>query len=307
MSNIREYSFKSVSGLGDIFVRSYSPESEKPKAIVQIAHGMSEHMEYYNWIAEKLTNAGFTVYINDHIGHGKSVTSDDMLGFFGDTDGWKNFIYDQRKVTEIAKKENPDIPFITMGHSMGSFISRAYTEMYKDADGAIYLGTSGPQPTALGAMVANLVAKLHGKMHRSAVIEKIAFGTYNLKFEKRTAFDWLTTDQSFVDRYLEDKYCGFRFTAYGYRDLFNLIGYISADSWYDGVPKDTPILMLAGDMDPVGNYGKGVTKVYNKLKATRHNVECKLFRGARHVVLEETEKEQAAQYIIDFVNKIIEK
>lgn len=308
MSNIREYSFKSVSGLSDIFVRSWIPENPSDiKAIIQIAHGMSEYLEYYNWIAEKLTQAGYVVFANDHIGHGRSVKNDDMLGYFGDEDGWMNFIKDQRKVTEIARKEYPGLPFFTMGHSMGSFISRAYTEIYKDVDGAIYLGTSGPQPTAMGVMVANLTAKLHGKMQRSPVIEKIAFGTYNLKFERRTAFDWLTNDHAFVDRYIADKYCGFRFTAYGYRDLFNLIGYISADSWYKNMPKDIPVLMLAGENDPVGNYGKGVMKVYNKLKAAGHNaVECKLFKNDRHVILEEDDKEEAAADIINFADKIVE-
>ncbi len=308
MSNIREYSFKSVSGLGDIFVRRFTPEDTSTiKAIFQLSHGMAEHMEYYNWIAEKLTQAGYVVYINDHIGHGKSVTDDSMLGYFGDNDGWMNFIKDKRKVTEIARKEYPGLPLFTMGHSMGSFVSRAYTEIYKDVDGAIYLGTIGPQPAAIAAKGANLVAKLHGKMYRSALMAAISSGAFNLKFEHRTAFDWLCKDHAFVDRYVDDKYCGFRFTAYGYRDLFSLISYISGNSWYENMPKDMPILMLAGANDPVGNFGKGVMKVYNKLIETGHtNVKCKLFENDRHVILEEDDKEVAAADIIAFADEIVE-
>lgn len=307
MSIVKEYSIKSVSGLADIYFRSWTPEGT-PKGIVQIAHGMVEHSGVYGWIINKLCNAGYIVYMNDHLGHGKSVSKDSMLGFFGDKDGWLNVIKDFRNITEIAREENPGLPVIIMGHSMGSFIARAYTEMYKDADGAIYLGTAGAQPADAGIMVANLVAKLHGKMHRSAVIEKMSFGTYNMRFEKRTPFDWLAKNREFVDLYIADKYCGYRFTAYGYRDLFCLIKYISTPDWFENLPKDLPVLMLAGSMDPVGNYGKGVTAVYNRLKETGHkDVKCRLFEGDRHVILEEADKEDVAAEIINFVDRVVKK
>lgn len=305
MSNVKEYSIKSVSGLADIYFRSWAPEG-RPKAIIQIAHGMCEHSGIYGWICNKLCDAGYVVFINDHLGHGKSISDDGMLGYFGDGEGWLNIIKDFRNITEIAKQEYPDLPVIIMGHSMGSFIARAYTEMYTDVAGAVYLGTIGTQPADVAIMLANLVAKLHGKMHRSALIEKISFGTYNSRFEKRTAFDWLSKNNDFVDLYVADKYCGFRFTAYGYRDLFKLIKYVSDKKWYDNLPKELPILMLAGDMDPVGNFGKGVMSVYDKLKESGHtNVECKLFKGDRHVILEEDDKEEAAAEIIAFADEII--
>lgn len=304
MSIVKEYSIKSVSGLADIYFRSWTPDGE-PKAIIQIAHGMCEHSGIYGWICNKLCDAGFVVFMNDHLGHGKSVSDDSMLGYFGDGEGWLDIIKDFRNITEIAKQEHPDLPVIIMGHSMGSFIARAYTEMYKDADGAIYLGTAGAQPVDAGIMVANLVAKLHGKMHRSKLIEAVSFGTYNMRFEKRTPFDWLAKNKDFVDLYMADKYCGFRFTAYGYRDLFRLLKYISSPSWFENLPKDLPVLMLAGDMDPVGAFGKGVMKVYDKLKETGHtNVECRLFKDDRHVILEEADKEEAAAEIINFADKI---
>lgn len=305
MNIVKENYFSSVSGIADIYYRSWTPENE-PKAIVQIAHGMCEHSGIYGWICNKLCDAGYVVYMNDHLGHGKSVSDDSKLGYFGDGEGWLDVIKDFRHITEQAKSEHPGLPVIVIGHSMGSFIVRAYSEMYKDIAGAVYLGTMGSQPADLAIMIANITAKLHGKMYRSPIIEAISFGTYNSRFEKRTAFDWLAKNQDFVDLYVADKYCGFRFTAYGYRDLFRLIKYISDEKWYRSLPANLPILMLAGDMDPVGNFGKGVMKVYEKLKSTGHtNVTCKLFKGDRHVILEEADKEEVAADIIAFIEKII--
>lgn len=307
MSISKEYSVKSVSGLCDVYIHSWVPENtDSIKGIVQIAHGMCEHSGVYGFIANQLCDAGYVVFMNDHIGHGKSVKDDSELGYFGDKDGWLNIIRDFRQVTELAKNEYPSLPVIIMGHSMGSFVARAYTEMYKDVAGAVYLGTIGSQPADAAIVIADIVAKLHGKMHRSSLIKAISFGTYNSKFEKRTDFDWLSQNHEFVDKYIADKYCGFTFTAYGYRDLFCLIKYISDKKWYNNLPEDLPILMLAGDMDPVGNYGKGVMSVYNKLKETGHtNVTCKLYKNDRHVILEEDDKHEVAADIINFIDNII--
>ncbi len=307
MSTVKEYSIKSVSGLGDVYFRSWTPDCN-PKGIIQIAHGMAEHSGIYGWIINKLCDAGYVVFMGDHIGHGKSVKDDSMLGYFGDKDGWLNVIRDFRNITVIAKKEYPDLPVIIMGHSMGSFVARAYTEMYKDADGAIYIGTTGPQPAPVAIALMNLIVKRYGGMYPCETIKKVSFGPYNSRFEKRTDCDWLARNQDFVDLYIADKYCGFTFTACGYRDLFTLIGYVGEKKWFENLPKDLPVILLSGDMDPVGNYGKGVISVYNKLKQTGHtDVECKLYKNDRHVILEEADKEEVASDIITFVDRVTKK
>lgn len=286
-----EFTFPSVSSLADIHACSYKPEGEIVAA-VQIAHGMAEHLERYENFANVLCQNGFAVYINDHLGHGQSVSSKDELGYFGEKEGWKNFVEDCHELTKIAKAENPDVPLFFFGHSMGSFVARAYSLKYaNEIKGAVYCGTAGPNPASgVGASLASLIAKVKGTHHRSTLIDKIAFGTYNNKTEKRTSFDWLSRDNDQVDKYIADEYCGFLFTAYGYRDTMELLGFVSSESWFSKLSKELPVLIISGDMDPVGEYGKGIDKVYNALvQKGKENVQKILYPGARHEILNESQ------------------
>lgn len=306
----KEFYFPSVSGLADIHACSFFPEDkESVKAVIQIAHGMAEHLERYEKFASVLCDNGFAVYINDHLGHGKSVKNDCELGYFGEKDGWKNFIGDCHMLMQIAKKENPGKPYIFFGHSMGSFISRSFTKKYaKELTGAVFCGTAGPNPGAkVGIALAKAVGKTKGSHYRSKMIDNIAFGTYNKQFEGRTPFDWLSRDNDEVDKYIADKYCGFLFTAYGFRDMFSLLCSVSTKSWAEEYSKALPVLMISGAQDPVGNYGKGVEQVYNMLKnAGKTNVTLHLYDGARHEILNESKCfETVCKDVIDWANSII--
>ena len=303
-----EFYFPSVSGLADIHAASFKPEGEV-KAVLQIAHGMAEHLERYEPFAEVLCKNGIAVYINDHLGHGKSVKNDDELGYFGEKAGWKNFIGDCYRLTRMAKEENPGKPFIFFGHSMGSFVARAYCLEYaNDIDGAIYCGTAGPNPAAgVGSLIASVIGKIKGDHHRSTLVDKIAFGSYNNKFEQRTAFDWLSRDEFQVDKYVADKYCGFLFTAYGYRDLTSLLGFVSGKNWFQSLDKDLPVLMISGAMDPVGNFGKGVDQVYDKLTAEgKKNLKKILYPDGRHEILNESALfDKVCEDVIEWIEELI--
>ena len=305
----KEFTFKSVSGLADIHCASYKPESGEVKTVFQITHGMAEHLERYEAFAEVLCRNGIAVYINDHLGHGASIANKNELGYFGAEDGWKNFIEDCHELTKIAKSENPGKPYIFFGHSMGSFVARAYSAKYADEiDGAIYCGTAGPNPAAgAGKLVTNLIIKLKGDHHRSKLIDKMAFGTYNSKFEGRTAFDWLSRDNFQVDKYIADEFCGFLFTAAGYRDLFSLLAYVSSKDWFANLSKKLPVLMISGAMDPVCNYSKGVEQVYDALKASgKDNVEKILYKDARHEILNESACfDTVCSDVLNWIEKII--
>ncbi len=286
----KEFSFPSVSALADIHAASYVPERGEIKAVIQVAHGMAEHLERYGRFAAALCERGYALYINDHIGHGKSISDKDELGYFGEKDGWKNFVEDCHQLTEIIKKENPSVPVIFFGHSMGSFVARAYSTKYADEiAGAVYCGTAGPNPAAgAGILLTNIIAKFKGTHYRSKLIDKVGFGTYNNKFEGRTAFDWLSRDNEEVDKYIADDLCGYLFTAYGYRDLFSLLSYVSSAEWFSGLSKDLPVLIISGAMDPVGEYSKGIEKVYKSLcDAGKDNVSRILYPDARHEILNE--------------------
>lgn len=286
----KEFTFPSVSGLADIHAAAYLPDNGEVKAVLQVAHGMAEHLERYEKFAAALCDLGIALYINDHLGHGQSVFSASELGYFGETDGWKNFVEDCHKLSLIAKEENPDKPLIFFGHSMGSFVARAYTLKYADeVNAAIYCGTAGPNPASgVGQLLAKAIAKAKGDHHRSKLIDKIAFGSYNSKFEKRTAFDWLSRDNEEVDKYIADDLCGFLFTANGYRDLMALLAFVSSKEWFEGLDKKLPVMFIAGAMDPVGGYGKGIDTVCDKLyKAGKDNITKILYPDARHEILNE--------------------
>lgn len=288
----KEFTFPSVSGLADISAMSFVPEDKDSiKAVIQIAHGMAEHKERYEKFMETLCDNGFAVYINDHIGHGKSVKNDDELGYFGKEDGWLNFIGDCRKLMEIAQSENPGKPYFFFGHSMGSFVARYFAAEYAaDLTGAIFCGTAGPNPAAAaGIVISKLVGALKGSHYRSKTIDKIAFGSYNKRTQGRTAFDWLTRDDDIVDKYIADPYCGFLFTAYGYRDMMTLLNNVSKKEWFETFPKALPVLLIAGKDDPVGSYGDGVQKVADMLMAAgKNNVSIHLYEGGRHEILNES-------------------
>ncbi|MDR1630328.1 MAG: lysophospholipase [Oscillospiraceae bacterium] len=287
--------FPSVSGLADIYVRNYIPQqTERLKGIVQIAHGMAEHSRRYARFAEFLCQHGYVVVINDHLGHGKSVLSRDKLGFFGDGDGVRSLVEDMHHLSLLARERFPDLPLFLFGHSMGSLLARSYAAQYgEQLSGAIFCATSGPNPAAKpGFCLACAVGRVKGAMHRSPLIDRIAFGGFNQKIPgAKTKFDWLSSDGEVVTAYVDDPLCGFLFTAAGYRDLFRLLMSVSATEWFEQVPKDLPLLFVSGQDDPVGDYGKGVEKVFDTLKSQgQEHVERKFYPHCRHEILNETSK-----------------
>lgn len=305
MATVKEYRVPSHSGISDLYVRVWQPEG-KSKAVFQINHGMAEHCLRYTEFAEYLAAQGFTVVCHDHIGHGKSVKSDEDLGWFGEKDGWRNFAVDSRAVTEFAKKEFGPLPIIFFGHSMGSFVARDYARLYSEDDtvkGYIFCGTAGANPAAgAGIFMAKTVAAFKGNRHRSKLIDSIAFGAYNKKYENpRTPFDWLTRDEEIVDAYIADRYSGFLFTAFGYRDMFTLLQSVTAKDWFPALNKQKPVLLVCGAMDPVGNYGKGVTETYEGIKAAGvQDVSLKIYENCRHEILNELNRADVYQDLADW-------
>lgn len=307
---VNELTFASSSGLCDIFVRKLAPaDAGDVRAVFQITHGMAEHTERYLDFARFMAEHGFAVYMQDHLGHGKSMRNADEAGFFGEKNGDITLVEDTKLLTDLAKEQNPGKKLILFGHSMGSFIARSYLAKYGSlVDAAIICGTSGANPGAgIGRQVAVITAKKNGSHFRSEFINSLAFSSYNKRIKNaRTPFDWLTRDEAVVDKYIDDPLCGFLFTAAGYRDLFSLLKGISARSWYANVPYPLPIFLIAGEEDPVGSYGKGVKEVARLLKDTAHTaVSIKLYPGCRHELLNELSKDEVYSDILDFSERII--
>ncbi|MCD7723095.1 MAG: alpha/beta hydrolase [Clostridiales bacterium] len=291
---ISEFSFKSATGVCDIYARRFLPDNEQVQAVIVMHHGMAEHSDRYLEFFEFLTSKGYAVYMHDMANHGKSNQNAAETGYFGDRGGYNALLFDFKTVFETAKKEYPTKKIIICGHSMGSFIARCFTAKYaKDGiSGAIYIGTGGSNPAAaVGDFVSRSIAKIKGAKYKSKTLDKLIFGSYNSKFEKRTACDWLSTDSASNDKFIADPMCGFLFSAAGINDLIKLNISANSKEWYAAIPKSLPVLLISGDMDPVGAYGKGIVEINNKLKESAHtNVTMKLYKGLRHEILNEPSK-----------------
>ena len=278
------------------------------ETVLVINHGMAEHQERYLGFITFLTDHGITVYMHDMANHGMSNENLRDGGWFGERDGYRGLVDDLRIMVLRARAEHPGARLIVMGHSMGSFLCRLYTSWYPDNpfDGAIYMGTGGPNPAAgTGLAAASVIAKLKGKKHKSKTMDKLAFGSYGKRFEHRTAFDWLTRDQEIVDRYVSDPYCGFLFTVQGMHDLVQCNKESNEPKWFKDVPKDLSILLVSGAEDPVGDYGKGIDDVAAKLRAAGHtNVTEKLYAGDRHEILNELNKEEVMNDILQWIEQV---
>lgn len=281
------------------------------KAIIQIAHGMAEHVLRYEAFANFLTDQGCIVYGNDHRGHGKNIVAPDDKGFFTDDNGFHRVVADMYELTEIIKEKYPKTPIIIFGHSMGSFLTRRYIQLHgNQVDGVILSGTGGDQGIIgkLGLLVAKTEKRRIGRRTPSPVMDKLVFGKFNEQFkDARTDFDFLSRDEREVDAYIADDLCGFVCSSGFFVDLLEGINLIHQKKEVMKTPKTLPILLISGDQDPVGNNGKGVKGVYELYREVGcQHVAFKLYQGARHELLNEKNKEEVYEDILNWMVRILE-
>lgn len=286
------FSFKSSNQKNIVHGFMWIPD-EEPKAILQISHGMTEYIRRYDEFAEYMNQNGILVVGNDHIGHGKSVESEEEWGYFAARNGSGCVVEDLNTVTQMIKELYPDKPYYLLGHSMGSFMARRYLMNYgENLTGAIIMGTGNQPLPALvsGKTLVKVATLLKGERYRSKFIDNMMFGSYNKRIENvRTSRDWLTRDEAIVEWYNQNPACTFLFTLNGFYTLLDTIQYIEKKANIDKIPKQLPILVTSGAEDPVGNYGKSVVTAYHNLrKAGIRNVDLKLYEGCRHEILNET-------------------
>ncbi len=312
MSYIRkELTYLSCDGVNSVFAEIFAPESGDIKGVVQLSHGMIDHTGRYLWLAERLTEAGFVFAGNNHLGHGRTAHSPSELGFFAERDGYKLVIEDIKKMNEILHEEYRGLPLVLFGHSMGSFIARLYTVKYPDTlDALVIHGTGGKNPAAgAGKALVSLLRFFFGGHHRSKLVTAVAFGSYNSHYDKSEGANaWLTRDIARVADRDRDPYTSYIFTLAGYHDLFDLLSRSNEPSWFKAFPKGLPTLIMSGGDDPVGGYGKGVREVHSSLlREGASALVLKLYEGARHELFNETNRDEAADDLIAWINEAISR
>lgn len=305
-----EIIFTSSDGSTKIFASVWLPEAGSVRGVIQICHGMVEHIGRYDAFAQELCAKGFAVCGDDHLGHGRTAgtgSAADNFGYFGNKDGWKNLVEDEHLMRQVMQKRFPNVPYFLLGHSMGSFITRNYVTKHADGlSGYICCGTSGPvAATPLGLMLANLMVFIRGGKRKGVLLNKIAFKDYNSRYgEVKTGHEWLSRDPASYAGVDDDPATSFIFTNAGFRDLFSLLNSVTGKKWSSCIPKDLPIVFFSGDMDPVGQFGKGVQKVYGWVKeAGVKDVSLKLYPGARHELHHETNRDEFLNDVVSWVEK----
>ncbi len=299
-----EFYLKSTDGHTNIHGYWWRPDGET-HAVLQITHGMMEHIDRYDRFASWLAKQGVAVVGHDHLGHGKTGTVTD-LSFFGEKKGNVYLVQDLFRVTKVMKLEYPDVPHILMGHSMGSFIARRYLTVHgRQLDGAIFMGTGG-QPlvlAVLGKAAAMVTGVLRGKRYQSHLLKKLVLGSYNRAFRpNRTTCDWLSRDEAEVDAFLQDPYCDVSFTCQAYVDFFNILIDLGLKRQFKSIPKSVPLLLISGAKDPVGDFGKGVERVYRQFEELgMEDVAIKLYPDARHEILNEINREEVFKDILNWM------
>lgn len=306
-----EITYASANGTDTVHAYVYTPVDVKIKGIVQLSHGMIDHVGRYVALAEALTDAGYVFAGNDAIGHGKSAASAEDFGYFGESGGTLIILKDLHTLNKKLREAYPALPVVMIGHSMGSFLSRLYVERYPHTvAGHIIHGTGGPNPILpIGKLLVKLTGKLKGWRHRSGLIASMAFAGYNSKFPKDEGKNaWLSSCAEHISDRDTDPFTSFTFTLSGYRELFYMLGESNSKKWFSEYPKNIKTLIMSGDMDPVGNYGKAPAYIYKKLLVEGcSDVNMKIYEGARHELFNECCRDTVFADIIAWLGGISEK
>ena len=307
--NFEEIRFPSSDGKNQVYAEIYTPKNRSSIGIVQISHGMIDHIGRYRELAEYLTGEGFVVAGNHHLGHGKTAATPEDFGFFASRGGVTLVLDDMHSMNRYLRETYPTLPLILLGHSMGSFLSRLYAVKHPHTvKGLVIHGTAGPNAAVgAGKLVAKLIRAFKGERHRSDLLAGLSVGAYSKKFKDDGKWGWLSRDKSLIADRESDPYT-FNFTTSAYYDLFTMLDECNKKNWYKDFPKSLPTLIISGDADPVGNFGKGPRYVYKNLSLSgATDVSIKTYEGARHELFKETNRDEVFRDLTAWLLAVTEK
>ncbi len=305
----KDIRFDSADGKTSAAAFLYTGAEVRPFCVLQISHGMCEMMSRYEETAAYFAARGVAVCGNDHLGHGETAKTEADLGYFGE-DGRNFLLEDMKTMNALARSHFPGLPVVLLGHSMGSFFAREYPIKWPETiDGLIISGTGGKNPLVdVGITLTTVLSavKKDGTHARSNFVDKLAFGAYLKRISHpKTVYDWLSRDEAVVDAFVADPKCTFRFTLNGYKELFLMLKEVTGPEWAAQMPKDLPTLLISGGEDPVSGYGEGAKQVEGWLReAGVRDLAGKVYPGARHEVLNETNRAEVYADVLVFAERV---
>lgn len=297
MTNMTEFTFLSTDGKTQLHGMRWEPEGGSVRAVLQICHGVAEHIARYDAFARYLNGLGIAVVGHDHLGHGLSLPEGGTPVYFGVGNTWNTVVDDIYVLHQRIRLWYPDVPLCIMGHSMGSFLTRTYLIRYPGTVKAAVIMGTGWQPKAViagGMAVAKAVGAVVGENGTSDLVTNLAFGAYNKLFApNRTSCDWLSADEGNVDAYMADPLCGADATVGLFRQMLSGIRFNQKLSNLRQMDPRIPVLFVAGEKDPVGDCGNGVRRTYQEFRrAGVQDCTLKLYPGLRHEILNEKAQQQ---------------
>ncbi|MBO8158159.1 alpha/beta hydrolase [Thermosyntropha sp.] len=295
-------------GGSDIYLHCWDKVDEA-RGVVQIFHGMAEHGARYYPLVEYFNRKGFVVYADDHRGHGRTAKRLEDIGYIGE-DGFNKIVKDEYIISNFLGEKYKGLPLIIIAHSFGSFIAQEYMIRYGNKiDGAVLCGSAAMNTikAKAGYILASLERAVRGEKHRSRFLDFMSFGSFNRGIkDNKSRFSWLSTDKEEVRKYEEDPYCGEVFTTGFFYYLAKAFLNLYKPERLSLIPKDLPVFIIAGDRDPVGEYGRLVKRLYNiYLDAGCRKVSMKLYSGKRHELFNEVNRKEVFDDIWEWMQKEI--
>ena len=307
---MRTDEYYASKGAGQIHVCRWMPE-KPPVAVLQIIHGIAEYVERYDDFANYMNNLGYIVVAEDHMGHGKSINGEGVQGYFHG--GWFTAVEDSYQLLQNTRSQYPNLPYVLLGHSMGSFMTRTLLCNHPDSGiSAVVICGTGWQPRAVlnvGIAVCSAACKAGDEKEPNDRLQNLVFSGYNKRVEHAlTPFDWVCRDRNVVTAYVNDPLCGFTASGGLLREMLKGIRFIQEPKSLAAMKKDLPVLFIAGGDDPVGNYGKGVRQAANAFqKAGMQDVTCKIYPLGRHEILNEINKQEVYTDVSAWIEEKLSK
>ena len=278
----------------------YEKESTAPCANFLVVHGMCEHKERYIDFLTYLNHRSINTFIYDLRGHGQSSEKDEYGYFKGEKD---TLVKDLDVVIDYIRTKN-NLPIYLLGHSMGSLIVRKYLQKYDDTlTKLIVCGSPSKNPLVkVACFLVDVMSRFKGDRYRSPLINALAFGSYDKKFEGDLPNRWLSKNEENVLNYNKNEKDGFIFTLNGFKNLFLIMAEVYDKKMYHPQNPDLPILFIAGKDDPVIiSLSKWHEAIMFLKDAGYKNVEGQLYNDMRHEILNETAKEEVYKDILYFI------